>query len=79
MNRLLRAAVGPATAQFGQIDRLALPAAKVLRRALALEPTGRYQSAADFARELSVEMCDRGKLGALMDQLFPAKERRDVG
>jgi len=79
MNRLLRAAVGPATAQFGQIDRLALPAAKVLRRALALEATSRYQSASDFARDLSVEMCDRNKLGALMDQLFPPLERRDVG
>jgi serine/threonine protein kinase len=79
MNRLLRAAVGPATAQFGQIDRLALPAAKVLRRALALEATSRYQSAGDFARELSAEMCDRNELGALMDQLFPPPERRDLG
>jgi len=79
MNRLLRAAVGPATAQFGQIDRLALPAAKVLRRALALEATARYQSASDFARDLSIEMCDRGKLGALMDHLFPPNERRDLG
>ncbi|HEY8923444.1 MAG TPA: serine/threonine-protein kinase [Polyangia bacterium] len=79
MNRLLRAAVGPATAQFGQIDRLALPAAKVLRRALALEAASRYQSAGDFARDLSAEMCDRNQLGALMDQLFPPPERRDLG
>lgn len=78
LNRLMRAAVGPATSQFGQIDHLPLPAAKVLRRALAIEPDRRYASATEFARELSAAMATRSELGRIMDLLFPPPERRDL-
>ena len=71
LNLLLRAAVGPATSQFDHIDQLPLPAAKVLRHALALDPAKRYRSAADFGRDLAVHMVDRDKLAQLMDVLFP--------
>jgi serine/threonine-protein kinase len=78
VNRLLRAAVGPATAQFGQIDQLPAPAAKVLNRALAVDREKRYQSAAEFARELLPHVGTRQSVTALMDELFPANLRRDL-
>ena len=78
LNRLLRAAAGPATSQFGQIDHLPLPAAKVLRRALAIEPGRRYASATEFARELAASMSTRSELARIMDALFPPGQRRDL-
>jgi hypothetical protein len=75
LNRLLRAAVGPATSQFSQIERLPLPAAKVLRRALALDPSQRYGSASEFQRDVTPHVAGRTDLAALMDQLFPPAER----
>jgi hypothetical protein len=78
LNRLLRAAVGPATSQFGKIEQLPLPAARVLRRAVALEPGQRYGEAAELARELAPQMAGRGEMAQLMDRLFPAAQRRDL-
>jgi len=78
VNRLLRAAVGPATAQFGQIDQLPKPAAKVLNRALAVDRDKRYQTAAEFARDLLPHMGNRQDVSVLMDELFPADLRRDL-
>lgn len=79
LNRLLRAAVGPATSQFGQIDHLPIQAAKVLRRALAIEPDRRYAMAAEFARDLAAaSMATRSELARAMDVLFPPAERRDL-
>jgi eukaryotic-like serine/threonine-protein kinase len=78
LNRLLRAAVGPATAQFGQIEQLPLPAANILRRALAIDPASRYPSAVEFARDLTDIMSTRPALAQLMDVLFPTSLRRDL-
>src|SRR5262249_35097987 len=78
LNRLLRAAVGPATSQFSQIERLPLPAAQVLRRALALDPTKRYPNATEFQRDVKPHIGGRNELQALMDTLFPRAERRDM-
>jgi len=78
VNRLLRAAVGPATSQFSLIEQLPLPAAKALHRALALDPNDRYQNAAEFARDLAPHMVGRPEMMALMDALFPASLRRDL-
>jgi len=78
VNRLLRAAVGPATAQFGQIDQLPKPAAKVLNRALAVDRDKRYQTAAEFAHDLLPHMGTRQEVSVLMDELFPADLRRDL-
>jgi hypothetical protein len=79
LNRLLRAAVGPATSQFVQVEKLPLPAAQVLRRALALDPTKRYATATEFQRDLKANVGTRNELAALMDALFPPAERRDLG
>jgi hypothetical protein len=78
MNRLLRAAVGPATSQFSQIEKLPLPAAQVLRRALALDPDKRYPNATEFQRGVKPHAASRPELAELMDALFPAAERRDM-
>jgi hypothetical protein len=78
LNRLLRAAVGPATSQFGKIEQLPLPAARVLRRAVALEPGQRYADAAELAHELAPQMAGRGEMAQLMDRLFPVAQRRDL-
>jgi len=77
-NQLLRAAVGPATAQFGQIGMLEPVAAEVLRRALAVDPTQRYDNAAIFARDVTEHAGTRGELLALIDAVFPAGARRDL-
>src|SRR6185436_8497667 len=51
-NQLLRAAVGPATAQFGQIGMLEPAAAEVLRQALAVDPRQRYSTVAAFTADV---------------------------
>jgi hypothetical protein len=77
-NRLLRAAVGPATAQFNQIDLLPPDVARVLRRALASAPADRYQSAAEFQRDTVALMGTRRDLEQVMARIFPPNERRDL-
>jgi DNA-binding transcriptional regulator YbjK len=77
-NRLIRAAVGPDTAQFGQIGQLAPIAARVLGNALGTNPAERYATASDFARDVAPHVAARGELVALIDQVFPSAERRDL-
>jgi tRNA A-37 threonylcarbamoyl transferase component Bud32 len=77
LNQLVRAAVGPATAQFQQIETLPPQSVHVLSRALMLDPAHRYQSAADFARELAPLIPGmKGEVARLMEQLFPEQRRR---
>jgi len=71
-NRLVRAAIGPAMSEFTQLDELPPPAAAVLKRALSLDPAQRYQSAREFARDLSGQVtAGRSELADLMESLFP--------
>ena len=77
-NRLVRAASGPAVAEFNQLAELPPMAADVLRKALALEPDRRYQTAREFARDLAGHFtAGRSELGDLMETLFP-ELRREV-
>jgi len=78
MSNLLGAAIGPGTAQFGLIDQLPLPAAQILRRALAIDPAQRYPTATAFGLELAPHMGTRAETGHLMDVLFPVEQRRDL-
>ncbi|HEX3697058.1 MAG TPA: serine/threonine-protein kinase [Polyangia bacterium] len=78
INRLMRAAVGPATSQFNQIEELPAAAAAILQRALANDPAQRYQSAEEFKRELGPNIGNRRDMAELMDRLFPAGQRRDL-
>jgi serine/threonine-protein kinase len=78
VNRLMRAAVGPVTAQFSQIGEMAPAVAEILRRALAQVPANRYASAEEFKRALVVHAGTRRDMVALMDEIFPAPLRRDL-
>src|SRR5450432_129639 len=67
VNRLMRAAVGPVTAQFSQIGEMAPAVAEILRRALAQAPANRYATAEEFKRALVPHAGTRRDLAALMD------------
>jgi hypothetical protein len=79
LNQLMRAAVGPVTSQFDQIEELPVAVAPLLARALSLDPGTRFQTAAEFAADLS-PLASTGKLelAALMDRLFPPESRREL-
>ena len=70
-NRLVKAASGPAATEFDQLAALPPIAADVLRKAPALEPGKRYQSARELARDLAGHFtAGRSELADLMDTLF---------
>jgi hypothetical protein len=76
LNQLVRAAVGPATQQFQAIETLPPQSVHILSKALMLDPNLRYQTAAEFARELAPLIPGmKGELARLMDQLFPEGRR----
>jgi hypothetical protein len=78
LNQLMRAAVGPATTQFKQIESLPREAALVLSKALMLDPARRYQNAAEFARDLVPFIGGvKNELAGMMERLFADESRRD--
>jgi serine/threonine protein kinase len=75
-NRLVKAASGPAPSEYDQLAALPPIAADVLRKALALEPGNRYQTAREFARDLAGHFtAGRSELADLMNDLFPELRR----
>jgi len=75
-NRLVRAASGPAVAEFNQLAELPPMAADVLKKALVLDPARRYQTAREFARDLAGHFtAGRSELSDLMETLFPELRR----
>jgi len=75
-NRLVRAAIGPANAEFSQLADLPPIASDVLKKALALDPGKRYQTAREFARDLAGHFtAGRSELADMMDTLFPELRR----
>jgi tRNA A-37 threonylcarbamoyl transferase component Bud32 len=78
VNQLMRAAVGPVTEQFAQLDSLPPVAQQILHRALARDPANRYQSAVEFSRDLvGFTSGARSELGDLMKDLYPEEVKRD--
>jgi serine/threonine protein kinase len=76
LNQLVRAAVGPATQQFQAIETLPPQSVHILSKALMLDPNLRYQTAAEFARELAPLIPGmKGELARLMAELFPEGRR----
>jgi tRNA A-37 threonylcarbamoyl transferase component Bud32 len=55
-DRLVRAGRGPTGEDLRRIARLPAPLPDLLRRALAIEPEDRYQTAADFRRALAMHI-----------------------
>jgi serine/threonine-protein kinase len=75
-NRLVRAAIGPASTEVNQLAELPPIAADVLKKALALDVGKRYQTAREFARDLAGHFTQgRSELADLMDTLFPELRR----
>ena len=75
-NRLVRAAIGPDSAEFKQLGELPPIAGDVLRKALALDADKRHQSAREFARDLAGHFtAGRSELADLMSTLFPELKR----
>ena len=68
---LHHAAAGLLREDFARIRRLPDPAPQILERALALDPSERFQSAVEFADEVAVHM-GGGRVGIahLMRELF---------
>jgi serine/threonine protein kinase len=70
VEQLRRAGEGPTPAQLTRIDRLPM-AAPILRRALAVDPARRYQSAVEFAAALAPTTASaKAEAAALMQRLF---------
>jgi serine/threonine protein kinase len=75
-NRLVRAAMGPAHAEFNQMAELPPIANDVLKKALALDAGKRYQNAREFMRDLAGHFtAGRSELADMMDTLFPELRR----
>ena len=76
--QLRRAGIGPTAAQLAKIDHLTL-AGPILRRALAVDPARRYQSAVEFAAALAPHTPGaKAGAAALMQQLFGDELRAAV-
>jgi serine/threonine protein kinase len=76
LNQLVRAAVGPATQQFQAIEMLPSQSVHILSKALMLDPALRYQTAAEFARELAPFVPGmKIEVARLMAELFPETKR----
>ena len=77
-NVMMRASAGPEASHLEHIDRLPVPAARVLRHALTADAGVRYPNAREFARALEENMSGRAELAQMMDLLFPPSFRRDL-
>jgi hypothetical protein len=76
---LYRAAKGLTPQDLAEIQRLSGPAGPVLAKALAFEPTDRFQSATAFADALPVQSGSARRATAnLMQQLFGDEIRREA-
>jgi tRNA A-37 threonylcarbamoyl transferase component Bud32 len=78
VNQLMRAAVGPVSEQFAQLEALPPIAQQILQRALSRDPAQRYQTAVEFSRDLvGFTSGARSELGELMKDLYPEEMKRD--
>jgi hypothetical protein len=74
-----KAATGPTDKDWDEIRRLPGPAAEILGRALTADRKHRYQSAAEFARDLAPHLTQKkSEAAALMLVLFGEDLRREA-
>jgi hypothetical protein len=68
---LVKAATGPGAEELERIDALPAPCAQIVRKALEIDPTKRYQTAAEFSAALAPHVAGgAAEAGALMSTLF---------
>jgi tRNA A-37 threonylcarbamoyl transferase component Bud32 len=76
---LYRAACGPTEQDFQLISQLQPPASEVLRKALAIDPAQRYQTAEEFAVALApFAVGMKAEAASLMEMLFGEELRREA-
>jgi serine/threonine protein kinase len=70
-DRLTRAAMGPGEEEWGQIAALPHPLPEILKRALAIDPAERYQTAAEFAQAVAPYISGgAGELTGVINALY---------
>jgi len=68
---LVKAATGPGTEELGRIAALPAPCAEIVRKALEIDPTKRYQTAGEFGAALAAHVAGgSAAAGTLMSTLF---------
>jgi serine/threonine-protein kinase len=68
---LVKAATGPGPDELPRIDALPAPCAEIVRKALEIDPSKRYQTAAEFGVALAPHVSGgTAEAGALMNTLF---------
>jgi serine/threonine-protein kinase len=76
---LYKAASGPTEKDWQAISQLPRPVAEILSRVLVVDPDQRYQSAADFARDLAPHINGvKSEAAGLMQLLFGEELRREA-
>jgi serine/threonine-protein kinase len=76
---LYKAASGPTPKDWEAIYQLPRPAPEIFARALAVDPAQRYQSAAEFAQDLSPHINGvKAEAASLMQLLFGDELRREA-
>jgi Protein kinase domain len=70
-DRLTRAAMGPGEEELAQIAALPKPLPEILKRALAIDPAERYQTAAEFAQAVAPYISGgAGELTGVINALY---------
>ena len=70
-DRLTRAAMGPGEEEWAQIAALPKPLPEILKRALAIDPAERYQTAAEFAQAVAPYISGgAGELTGVINALY---------
>jgi len=76
---LYRAACGPGPDELEGISRIQPPGQAILRKALAIDPAERYQTAEEFAADLAPHVTGmKGEAASLMELLFGEELRREA-
>jgi serine/threonine-protein kinase len=75
---LVKAATGPGADELARIAALPAPCAEIVRKALEIDPTRRYQTAVEFGAALAPHVAGGAEeAGALMTKLFSEEFRAE--
>jgi serine/threonine-protein kinase len=75
---LVKAATGPGAEELARIDALPAPCAEIVSKVLSVDPTKRYQTAAEFGTALAPHIAGgSAEAGTLMTTLFAEEFRAE--